>query len=36
MKAYILSGKGTKAVEEVPYAWHRSEDSNGYCLPLSE
>ena len=33
---YTTWGKVQKTDEEMPYAWHRSEDSNGYCLPLSE
>ena len=36
MKACILLGRGIKAVEEMPYAWHRTEDSNGHYLPLPE
>ena len=37
MKACILHGNDKKkAAEEMSYAWHRSEDTNGYCLSLSE
>ena len=36
MKACILIGKVQKAAEEMSYAWHRPEDTNGYCLSLSD
>ena len=35
-KLIYCLGKVQKAVEEVPYAWHRPEDPNGYCLALPE